>query len=183
MMNVVKHQVESFASVAIILFAFGFLASEGNRIALFTVSALFGLGVLILVLSIKFKSTWLIKTREQLSTIRTSHLTIFLALIGLTLIVWQQQLVVFGIVVLYIAYLLFAALIGVDVGNALINIYYRFRYKEWNVKQAASLMGISQGRVRKLLAEGRIIGKKENNTWVVLKLGYQRKNPGRTSLT
>lgn len=179
MKNVVKYQAESFAGVAIAILAFGFLASGGNRIALFTASALFGFGVLILVLSIKFKTTWLIKTTEQLSTIRTSHFTIFLALIGLTLIVWQQQLVVLGIVVLYVAYLLLATFIGIDLGNVLMNIYFRLCHKELNVKRAAILMGISQGRVRKLLVEGRIIGKKENSTWVVLKLGYQRKNPGR----
>jgi len=179
MKNVVKYQAESFAGVSIALLAFGFLASEGNRIVLFTVSALFGFGMLILILSIKFKSTWLIKTTEQLSTVRASHLTIFLALTGLTLIVWQQQQVVFGIVVLYVAYLLLGTFIGIDAGNILIKIYYRFYHKKWNVKQAATLMGISRSRVRKLLVEGRIIGEKENNTWVVLKLGYKRKNPGR----
>jgi len=180
MTNTVKHQVGSFTAVAIGLLAFGFLPSENSsRIILFTASALFGLGALILGLSLKFKPTWLIKTTQPLCTIRTSHFTIFLALIGLTLIVWQQQLIVFGIVVLLVAYVLTGALIGVDFGTAFIYIYYRVRYKEWSVKQAAILMGISQDRVRKLLAEGRIIGKKENNTWVVLKLRYERKYPGR----
>jgi len=45
----------------------------------------------------------------------------------------------------------------------------------WSVKQAAELMVISEQRVRKLLQEGRIKGKRLNGTWVVLRLGYQRK--------
>lgn len=45
----------------------------------------------------------------------------------------------------------------------------------WSVKEAAQLMGISEQRVRKLLAESRIKGKKLGGTWVVLELGYARK--------
>lgn len=182
MRNIVKYQAESFASIAIVLFAFGYLTSGIDRIAIFTVSALFVFGALILVLSPKRKFTWLSKTTEQLLKVRVSHLTIFLALIGLVLIVWQQQLVIFGIVVLYIAYISFTWFIGIDLGNALVNIYTRFRYKEWSVKQAARLMGISPNRVRKLLNEDRLVGKKENNKWVVLKLSYKKKDPGRGKL-
>lgn len=47
--------------------------------------------------------------------------------------------------------------------------------KIWSVKQAAALLGISGQRVRKLLKEGRIRGKKLNGTWVVLSLVYERK--------
>ncbi|MFW6105160.1 MAG: helix-turn-helix domain-containing protein [Chloroflexota bacterium] len=47
--------------------------------------------------------------------------------------------------------------------------------KMWSVKQAAKELGISERRVRKLLAEGRIKGKKLNGFWVVLKLSYTRK--------
>jgi excisionase family DNA binding protein len=45
----------------------------------------------------------------------------------------------------------------------------------WSVKQAAELMGISEQRLRRLLKEGRIKGKKLNGTWVVLELGYKHK--------
>jgi excisionase family DNA binding protein len=45
----------------------------------------------------------------------------------------------------------------------------------WSVSQAAKLLGISGRRVRKLLEEGRIKGKKLNGTWVVLSLVYKRK--------
>ena len=45
----------------------------------------------------------------------------------------------------------------------------------WSVKQAASKLGISEQRVRQLLAEGRIKGKKLDGTWVVLSLSYTRK--------
>ena len=47
--------------------------------------------------------------------------------------------------------------------------------KIWSVKQAAKELGISERRVRKLLSEGRIKGKKLDGTWVVLKLSYTRK--------
>jgi len=45
----------------------------------------------------------------------------------------------------------------------------------WNVKEAAKRIGISEQRVRKLLAEGRIKGKKLGGTWVVLELSYTKK--------
>lgn len=48
----------------------------------------------------------------------------------------------------------------------------------WSTKQAASRLGISEQRVRKLLAEGRIKGKKLGGTWVVLELAYARKKKG-----
>ena len=53
--------------------------------------------------------------------------------------------------------------------------------KMYSVKAAARLMGISEGRTRQLLADGRIKGAKIGNTWVVLKLGYKvkRNYPGR----
>ena len=44
-----------------------------------------------------------------------------------------------------------------------------------NVKEAAIKIGISDRRVRKLLEEGRIKGKKLGRDWVVLSLDYQRK--------
>lgn len=52
----------------------------------------------------------------------------------------------------------------------------------WSVKEAARLMGISEQRLRKLLEEGRVKGKKLDGYWVVLKLGYTHKrgyNPSR----
>lgn len=45
----------------------------------------------------------------------------------------------------------------------------------WSVKEAAKALGISEQRVRKLLAEGRIKGKKIGDTWVVLELSYTKK--------
>lgn len=65
-----------------------------------------------------------------------------------------------------------------------IDILLRFRYtkrkegKMWSTKQAAKALGISEQRVRKLLAEGRIKGKKLDGTWVVLELSYTRKRKG-----
>jgi len=47
--------------------------------------------------------------------------------------------------------------------------------KIWSVKDAAKELGISEQRVRKLLAEGRIKGKKLNHTWVVFKPTYTKK--------
>jgi hypothetical protein len=47
--------------------------------------------------------------------------------------------------------------------------------KMWSVKGAAKELGISGQRVRKLLAEGRIKGKKLNGFWVVLGLSYTPK--------
>jgi excisionase family DNA binding protein len=45
----------------------------------------------------------------------------------------------------------------------------------WSTKEAAKELGISERRVRKLLAEGRIKGKKLAGTWVVLELFYTKK--------
>jgi excisionase family DNA binding protein len=45
----------------------------------------------------------------------------------------------------------------------------------WSVKEAAIKLGISERRVRKLLSEGRIKGKKLDGTWVVLELKYTKK--------
>ena len=45
----------------------------------------------------------------------------------------------------------------------------------YSVKEAAAKLGISDRRVRKLLEEGRIAGKKLGHDWVVLDLNYTRK--------
>lgn len=45
----------------------------------------------------------------------------------------------------------------------------------YSVREAASKLRISDRRVRKLLEEGRIEGKKLGRDWVVLSLDYQRK--------
>ena len=45
----------------------------------------------------------------------------------------------------------------------------------YSVEEAAAELGISGRRVRHLLAEGRIEGKKLGGTWVVLNLSYIRK--------
>ena len=45
----------------------------------------------------------------------------------------------------------------------------------YNVKEAASELGISERRVRKLLEEKRIKGKKLGRDWAVLGLNYTRK--------
>jgi excisionase family DNA binding protein len=45
----------------------------------------------------------------------------------------------------------------------------------YSVKEAAQELGVSERRVRKLLQEGRIQGKKLARDWVVLDLNYKRK--------
>ncbi len=45
----------------------------------------------------------------------------------------------------------------------------------YSVKEAAIKLGISDRRVRKLLEEGRIKGRKLGRDWVVLDLNYKRK--------
>ena len=45
----------------------------------------------------------------------------------------------------------------------------------YSVKEAASKLGISERRVRVLLKESLIEGKKLGHDWVVLSLDYQRK--------
>ncbi len=45
----------------------------------------------------------------------------------------------------------------------------------YSVKEAAEKLGISDRRVRKLLEEGRIKGRKIGRDWVVLDLNYKRK--------
>ncbi len=46
-----------------------------------------------------------------------------------------------------------------------------------SVKEAAIKLGISDRRVRKLLEEGRIKGKKLGRDWVVIDLNYTKKKP------
>lgn len=46
--------------------------------------------------------------------------------------------------------------------------------KLYTVKEAAKELGISEQRVRRLLAEGRIKGKKLGGTWVVLNPFYTK---------
>lgn len=45
----------------------------------------------------------------------------------------------------------------------------------WTVKEAAKQLGISEQRVRKLLTEGRIKGRKLGDRWVILEPSYTRK--------
>ena len=45
----------------------------------------------------------------------------------------------------------------------------------YSAEKSATKLGISGRRVRRLLAEGRIKGKKVGGTWVVLDLNYTRK--------
>jgi excisionase family DNA binding protein len=45
----------------------------------------------------------------------------------------------------------------------------------YSVREAATRLGISDRRVRLLLKEGRIEGKKLGHDWVVLSLDYRRK--------
>ena len=45
----------------------------------------------------------------------------------------------------------------------------------YSVKETANKLGISDRRVRRLLEEGRLKGKKLGRDWVVLDLNYQRK--------
>jgi len=52
--------------------------------------------------------------------------------------------------------------------------------KMWSVKDAAEKLGISERRVRKLLEEGRIKGKKISGSWVVLELSYTKKRRGKS---
>ena len=45
----------------------------------------------------------------------------------------------------------------------------------YSVKETATKLGVSDRRVRKLLEEGRIKGRKIGRDWVVLNLNYIRK--------
>ena len=45
----------------------------------------------------------------------------------------------------------------------------------WSVNEAGRLMNLSGQRVRKLLSEGRIEGKKIGSTWVIFELSYTRR--------
>ena len=50
----------------------------------------------------------------------------------------------------------------------------------YSVREAATKLGISDRRVRVLLNEGRIEGKKLGHDWVVLSLDYKRKRKPKT---
>ena len=49
----------------------------------------------------------------------------------------------------------------------------------YSVRETANRLGISGQRVRQLLAEGRIKGKRIGRDWVVLSLAYTKKKRGR----
>jgi len=49
----------------------------------------------------------------------------------------------------------------------------------YSVEEAAGKLGISVRRVRRLLEEGRLEGKKLGRDWAVFKLGYTKKARGR----
>ncbi len=45
----------------------------------------------------------------------------------------------------------------------------------FTVKQAAEILGLEESHVRRLLAKGKIKGKKWGRDWMIEKLNYQRK--------
>ena len=49
----------------------------------------------------------------------------------------------------------------------------------WTVKEASEKLGISGQRVRFLLAQGRLKGKRLGRDWVVLSLDYGKRPEGR----
>ena len=53
--------------------------------------------------------------------------------------------------------------------------YTKSMARIWSVKEASKELGISAQRVRKLLSEGRIKGKKVSGVWIVLELFYTKK--------
>jgi len=52
----------------------------------------------------------------------------------------------------------------------------------YSVKEAAAKLGVSDRRVRVLLNERRIEGKKLGHDWVVLSLDYNRKRKPKTNV-
>ncbi len=60
-----------------------------------------------------------------------------------------------------------------------VDTLYRIRYSTamavYTTQEAGMMLGISERRVRKLLEEGRIRGKKMGRDWVVLDLTYTKK--------
>jgi excisionase family DNA binding protein len=45
----------------------------------------------------------------------------------------------------------------------------------YSTKEAAKILGISDAHLRRLLAKGKVAGKKLGHDWVVLGLNYKRK--------
>jgi len=50
----------------------------------------------------------------------------------------------------------------------------------YSVKEASAKLGISERRIRQLLVQGRIEGKRLGCDWVVLDLNYQRRRKPKT---
>ena len=59
--------------------------------------------------------------------------------------------------------------------DKLFRLWHTIYMKVWSVKEAAKELGISERRVRKLLEEGRIKGKKLSGVWVVFEPSYTKK--------
>ena len=55
------------------------------------------------------------------------------------------------------------------------NNYYKVMSVVYSVEEASEKLGISPQRIRVLLSQGRINGKKLGRDWVVLDLNYARK--------
>ena len=53
------------------------------------------------------------------------------------------------------------------------------RRKYYSAKEAAEKLGISERRVRQLLAEGQIEGSKLGNTWLISEITYTKPRGGK----
>ncbi len=126
-MDVKKSQAVSFLGLALALSGFGCLASGHNMVVMFVIATLFALSALLLVCSIKFEPGWLQKTAGILVTIRVSYLVLFLGLIGLAMILIQRQLIIPGIIIVYLAYAFCGLSIGRDIGDVLRDVWKKLR--------------------------------------------------------
>ena len=52
---------------------------------------------------------------------------------------------------------------------------YVYSVSMYSVKEAAKLLGLDSSQVRRLLAQGKIKGRKLARDWVVLDISYQRR--------
>jgi predicted neutral ceramidase superfamily lipid hydrolase len=116
-MNNAKSHAKTYIGIGVGLFSLSFLASGWNKASLITLAIAFALSALLFVVSLRFKSRWLLRITEHMGNISLSHLVIFLMLYGLAITLIKNNLVLPGLISVCAAYFILARGIGLVFGR------------------------------------------------------------------
>jgi len=113
--NNIKSHAITYTGIAVGLFTLSFLAN--GKVQLITIGIVFALCALLFVVSLRFKPRWLLITTEHLGNISLSHLVIFLMLYSLAITLIENNLVLPGIISVYVGYIILGRGIGLGLGR------------------------------------------------------------------